>query len=1044
MKQNITFYSGLFLSCLIGIFLFANRNDKEPSNNHGHYTNQTLASQLTAIGVPFEEEELVSGSGEAPLNRTHYQWKRLRSPKTEQIPKDIFVSERLFASTLPKSQGIANRRNNSNRSALVPMNFLNRGPVNVGGRTRALAIDLSDPSENTLLAGGVSGGIWRSTDRGQSWTRTTRQDQFPSVTSIVQDPRPGNTNIWFYGSGETIGNSANGNGGALYRGDGIYRSDNGGQSWEIIPSTSTGDITTPNNIFRTVNSMVINPTNTDLGQIEIYAAVIGGIVRSTDGFETSEFVLGSPTGNNSSIFTEIAVTSSGVFYATLSNFSGLNTEAGIFTSNDGINWTEIPVSSNPLSPGFIRTSIGISASDENIVYFLRTLSSTTDFALFRYDASTGTLEDRSANIPDFGPPIGQFDTQTSYNQYVSVYPENSDIVFLGATNLYRSTNGFVDDTETTWIGGYSPFQNETNNQIGVYPEHHPDNHAILFFSNPREAISSHDGGISMTEDILSETLVRFTDDNGNTVEEAEVVWEELNNGYVTTQFYTLSIDQNIAGDPLFIGGLQDNNTLGTVSRDPSEPWVTITGGDGSFCEITQSSIIVSAQFAQIFRWSRDPESGAISSGALINPPGAGGPPFLFINPFIADPVLPDKFFIGGPGIVYYTLDVEQNPSGDQYLTITDPDLGAAGNVSALDASTQPANILYIGTDSGQLFKVPDSNNPDTLINATPDIFPTGGYINSISVDPKNADIVLVAFSNYDIPSIFSTTDGGNTWSDISGNLEENPDGSGNGVSVRWVSMLPNGEGTVYFAGTSMGLFSTEEMDGVNTTWQQEGAEVLGNVVVDMMEKRTVDGFLGMVSHGNGAFEATAEVPLTANIFMSDLPCQGNEITVFGNQSIDPTVAIFSYEWIINGEVNPNLTTPAITTTGQEVQIQLRLTNELNGEIALSNTIDIQYIYDEFCQEALSTSLIPTLGNSPLLTVFPNPASDVLHISFPTTTDKEWKFQLIDTHGKVHMNTTYFQQNEAEIDIQWLPNGNYWIILQNRNERFSRSWIKVSP
>src|SRR5205085_2277462 len=100
-----------------------------------------------------------------------------------------------------------------------------RGPYNIGGRTLALAADIA--GEDTLLAGGVSGGLWRSTNGGTSWTRTTTLSQLPSVSSIVQDVRPGKTNNWYYGTGELVGASPSA-GGAYYDGDGIFKStDNG-------------------------------------------------------------------------------------------------------------------------------------------------------------------------------------------------------------------------------------------------------------------------------------------------------------------------------------------------------------------------------------------------------------------------------------------------------------------------------------------------------------------------------------------------------------------------------------------------------------------------------------------------------------------------------------------------------------------------------------------------------------------------------------------------------------------------------------------------
>jgi hypothetical protein len=97
---------------------------------------------------------------------------------------------------------------------------------------------------------------------------------------------------------------------------------------------------------------------------------------------------------------------------------------------------------------------------------------------------------------------------------------------------------------------------------------------------------------------------------------------------------------------------------------------------------------------------------------------------------------------------------------------------------------------------------------------------------------------------------------------VSGNLEENPDGSGSGPSVRWVSILYVQGEPVYFAGTSCGLFSTTQLNGMETIWTQEGATTIGNVVIDMIDVRQSDGFVVIGTHGNGVYSTyITELPV---------------------------------------------------------------------------------------------------------------------------------------------------------------------------------------
>jgi hypothetical protein len=92
-----------------------------------------------------------------------------------------------------------------------------------------------------------------------------------------------------------------------------------------------------------------------------------------------------------------------------------------------------------------------------------------------------------------------------------------------------------------------------------------------------------------------------------------------------------------------------------------------------------------------------------------------------------------------------------------------------------------------------------------------------------------------------------------SWTPVSGNLEEYPDGSGAGPSVRWVSILYVDNKPIYFAGTSVGLFFTINLDGMNTVWVQEGGSTIGNVVIDMIDVRQSDGFVVVGTHGNGVY-----------------------------------------------------------------------------------------------------------------------------------------------------------------------------------------------
>jgi hypothetical protein len=186
-----------------------------------------------------------------------------------------------------------------------------------------------------------------------------------------------------------------------------------------------------------------------------------------------------------------------------------------------------------------------------------------------------------------------------------------------------------------------------------------------------------------------------------------------------------------------------------------------------------------------------------------------------------------------------------------------------GSISALGISSEPSDILYYGSNIGQLNKIENAhtdNHTVTHLNALPGVsLPVRANISSISVDPTTADNVMVTFSNYQVPSIFFSNDGGTNFLDVSGNLEENLDGTGNGPSVRWAEVVPLQDGSYqYYVGTSTGLYSTTTLNGAATIWVQEGPSTIGNVVVTMTDYRRSDGRIVAATHGNGLY--FSEIP----------------------------------------------------------------------------------------------------------------------------------------------------------------------------------------
>src|ERR1041384_6710036 len=154
-----------------------------------------LAIALSMINLAALSQVTIpqSVNDENPRARAEYEFNRLKDPKSGTIPDRMREKELDFARALPKSKK-SPRLGNSTQSTEA-LSWTGRGPVNVGGRTRALGVDVAN--QNIMLAGGVSGGLWRSSDAGATWTIVSGLSELHSISCIVQDTRAGHTDTWY-------------------------------------------------------------------------------------------------------------------------------------------------------------------------------------------------------------------------------------------------------------------------------------------------------------------------------------------------------------------------------------------------------------------------------------------------------------------------------------------------------------------------------------------------------------------------------------------------------------------------------------------------------------------------------------------------------------------------------------------------------------------------------------------------------------------------------------------------------------------------------
>ncbi len=908
--------------------------------------------------------------------RIRYEFDMVKDPKTGIIPAGIRKAEFEQALTIPVRQegGITNR-------TTVLNTYLPAGPNNIGGRTRTVAYDVRYGVSQVIIAGAVSGGIFRSANGGSTWTRVSPDNDIHNVTTIVQDPRAGFQDIWYAAGGEPIGNSASG-GAAIFMGDGIFKSTNNGLTWTKLPlntivdSTASPVITinagvreTFDNPFDFVHKLLVNSTNGDL-----YIAGHRRLIRSRNGGNNFTVVF-SGTGTSAPSFADngqmdIAQAADGKLFMAVNGGNPMASLRGIWVTNSGNlnSWNRIAggsvlgtdsvagwrgnsyevLTSTPLPIQYFskRIILAPAPSNPNILYvtYENGLSNTTpdnkpEADLFKLDMTGGvnTWTNLSANVPNYGknhPATDPFAIQEGFDLMLVVRPDNANMVFLGGTSLYRSTDGFATTINTSWIGGYG-FET-TSSSLTLYPNSHPDIHHIVFNPlNLNEAICANDGGIQRTTNIT-------TAGNGG------VVWTMINN-YQTLQYYYVGIDPTM-NQLNFIGGAQDNGTYlrqENNSPDIANSQFRILGGDG--CAVGIASITGSA-----FKLYGSSQFGRITRNVTnvrtnITPTGLTATPDLsdafgeFVTNFRLNHDNPEDLYYVNFNRLFRTTNAtnvttsnwtEINAVSNAISSTPVTNIG----IRAMGFSRGPyttSHVLYLGTTNGKIFRLIDPRNA-TSSSSVSEITPSTliGNVQDIAVNPNNDDEIMAVVSNYNAISIWFTKNAKSnspTWFKAEGNL--------NLPSIRSCMIVVKKDGsnnpvTEYYVGTSVGLYSAANIgniapvgDVIDVTWQREGGSILNFAVVTSLAYRPSDNVLLVGTHGNGMY-----------------------YSVIGNPNFTPNLNTGINDPVLNDKrfisaVFPTLTNSSIDyRTGNLFgvkKISIHLTN-INGQQVYKNETGYQH------------------------------------------------------------------------------------------------------
>lgn len=587
------------------------------------------------------------------------------------------------------------------------------GPTEVGGRTRAVMWDPNDPNNNKIWVGSVSGGLWYSADftyRSQpNWYKVNDFWDNIAISSLDYDPT--NTQIFYASTGEGWFNLD------AVRGGGVWKSTNGGRSWDHLSSTAN---------FEFIQKLKVHPQNGD-----VYIATRGGgLRRSTDKGSTWDIVLNTATSGNSTLSNRAADIEFGAdntIYVTFGVFS--TGEVWKSSTGDEGDWEKINTGSNGFPNNNIqRIELATAPSDAGTLYAMVQGGGRKVTGLYKTTNKGNNWS--SITLPKNAKGDTIAGKQAWYDLILQVHPNSTDTLYAGGVNLYRSNDG-----GNSW------------SRVGKGVVH-ADQHAVQWRPNyPNHTVIGNDGGIY------------YTTDQGNS-------FQNKNSNYNVTQFYTLAIDQNDPG--YFLGGTQDNGTRRITNKNlPPVPSGRPVGGDGGECFINQSNNNI--QIASYIDVNHYVSTNGGQSFSRVIRDTIGG---RFINPIAYDEST-DRLYVTRTDDTMLRMD-DVSKSSRSIDTLTN--LGFSNKPSVIKVSPYSSNTLFIGiaNNSGvELYKMTNAhtNSPNLTEISNGGLF--NGYISDIELGGSESEIAVTK-SNYGVVSIFYTSDGGSNWEWKEGNLPDIP------------------------------------------------------------------------------------------------------------------------------------------------------------------------------------------------------------------------------------------------------------------------------
>ena len=699
------------------------------------------------------------------------------------------------------------------------------GPAVMGGRIDDVAVVEDRPW--ILYVGAASGGLWKSTNSGTTWTPLFDDQVTASIGDIALAPSDPET-VWV-GTGEPNHRQSS------THGHGVYRSLDGGATWWHAGLADTHHI----------GRIVIHPRD----PATVFVAALGhlwgpnderGVFRTTDAGKTWENVLfiDEDTGVN-----DVAMDPANprILYAaayqrrrTPWGFSGGGPGSALYRSTDaGDTWSRLTegLPEGPLG----RIGLDIHRDDPRIVYAL----------VQARDGGTFRSEDRG----EHWTRVNELNPRPMYYSHIRVDPRDARRVYVLGAPFYASNDGGTTFARNTKM---SP-----SYDAGVHGDHHS---LWIDPANGDHLILAGDGGLYISWD------------RGST-------WDKINN-IPLAQFYGIAVDMQ--SPYLVYGGAQDTHSWGGPSATRTrigilnDDWFQINFGDGMYQAVDPSDariVYTESQGGNIVRLDR-----ATGDRKVIKPhPAPGEEPYRFhwTAPIALSPHDPATIYLGGNRL-FVSNDRGENWTATEDLTRAEdrdvlPIMGvvpdgqtlsrhdgtsAWGTITTVSESPMTAGVIYIGTDDGRVqLSRDDGTTWQAMDGRFPGLDEERSLVSRVVASSTSPGRAYATFDRHRLddmaPYVFTTDDYGRSWRSITSDLP----------ASAWVNVIVEHARapTLLFVGTETGLFVSVDR-GAHWT------PLRGNfptVPVDDLVIHPRDDDLVVGTHGRGIYILDDLAPLRA-------------------------------------------------------------------------------------------------------------------------------------------------------------------------------------